>query len=391
MQKKSLIALLATTFLASAGLAFVGVSAVMPGASGTPGAGPNRFSSLISPLIPKAGDTGIDTAGAPKTEACPINGKMFTVAEREAWEKRTPIAIMIENSVDARPQSGLGSADVVYEAIAEGGITRFMAVMYCGAQATDTILAPVRSARTYFIDWASTYQRPLYTHVGGANLPGPSDALGQLNTYGWVGDNNLNQFSIGFPTFARNYDRITLPDGKPLATEHTMETSTERLWKYAAENRKITAWAGKANFQPWTFKDDSEADGAVATISYEFWDGFKDFGVQWNYDANTNTYARVMGGQNHVDLNTNQQIMAKNVVVLMTTERGPINEAKHMLYTTTGTGQALIFRDGEAIQATWSKASREAPLQFLVRGQAVEMGRGLTWISVVSTGTTVTY
>ncbi len=390
MKKNALIALVATTYLATTAISFVAASSLLPQTAGVPGQ-PNRFSQLISPLVPTAGDGAVtvDTS-APKTEACPLNGQLYTVAERQAWENRTPIAIMIENSVDSRPQSGLSQADIVYEAIAEGGITRFMAMMYCDVQASDTILAPVRSARTYFIDWASTYQEPLYTHVGGANLPGPSDALGQLSEYGWVGKNNLNQFSIGFPTFARNYNRITLANGKPLATEHTMETSTERLWKYAADSRKITSWAGKSKFQAWEFKDDGTA-GSVNSISYNFWDGFKDFAVQWNYDSASNSYTRVMGGQPHMDLNNNEQIRSKNVVVMFTTERGPINENKHMLYTTTGTGKALIFMDGQAVDATWSKASRVAPLKFQVRGQDVELNRGQTWISVVKTGNTVEY
>lgn len=392
MKRPQLLATLALLYVISAGAAFALVSQVLPGAGGTSGSTPSRFAQLISPLVPKAGQgaANIDQS-APKTEACPINGQMFTKGERDAWEKRTPIAIMIENHPDARPQSGLGSADVVYEAVAEGGITRFMAVMYCGAQAADTILAPVRSARTYFIDWASTYQEPLYTHVGGANLPGPANALGQLDDYGWVGANDLNQFSIGFPTFARNYNRIELADGKTLATEHTMETSSERIWKYAAESRKISTWAGASKFAPWEFKDDAAEKGSTVNISHFFWDGYKDFSVGWNFDSATNSYGRIMADQPHVDLNNNQQIKAKNVVVLFTTEKGPINENKHMLYGTTGTGEALIFQDGKVVQAQWSKPSRTGALKFTAKGKNVPLNRGLTWISVLANGTKVNY
>ncbi len=392
MPKKMFFALLAVAYLVSAGASFAVFSTVMPkGQTTTPG-NPSRFAQLISPLVPGAGKGAVDVSeGAPRTEACPLNGELYTVAEREAWENRTPIAIMIENHVDARPQSGLGSSDVVYETVAEGGITRFMAMVYCDAQSKDVIIAPVRSARTYFIDWASTYQEPLYTHVGGANLPGPSDALGQLEEYGWVGENNLNQFSIGFPTFARNYNRIELANGKTLATEHTMETSSERLWEYAEENRGITSWAGANEFEPWTFKEDAEELGSANTVTHNFWDGYKDFLVEWTLNPETNSYARVMGGEPHLDLNTGEQIEAKNVVVMFTTERGPINENKHMLYDTTGSGDALIFRDGEAVEATWTKPSRTGALSFTVRGQDVELNRGLTWIAVVSDDTEVEY
>ena len=113
-----------------------------------------------------------------KDQVCPLNGKYYTQTEREAWEKRRPLAVMIENHPEARPQSGLSEADVVFEAIAEGGVTRFMGMFYCEVQRFDTTLAPIRSARSYFVDWASGFNRPLYVHVGGANLPGPADALG---------------------------------------------------------------------------------------------------------------------------------------------------------------------------------------------------------------------
>ena len=87
---------------------------------------------------------------APKTEACPLNGEKRTKKAREFWEKRRPLAVMVENHTEARPQSGLSSADVVYEAVAEGGISRFMALFYCNL--SDTQVGPVRSARTYFLD-----------------------------------------------------------------------------------------------------------------------------------------------------------------------------------------------------------------------------------------------
>ena len=78
--------------------------------------------------------------------------------------------------------------------------------------------------------------------------------------------------------------------------------------------------------------------------------------------------------------------------MLLTTEKGPINELKHMLYTTTGTGKALIFHNGEAITAKWNKKTRESQLRFTdSAGKDVPLARGLTWISIVDTTTEVTY
>lgn len=339
---------------------------------------------------------------SPKDQACPLSGQMYTLTERQAWEKRRPLAVMIENTPDSRPQSGLSSADVVFEAVAEGGITRFLGVFYCGVQVADTTLAPIRSARTYYVDWASGFNLPMYVHVGGANVPGPTDALSQIGEYGWNGENDINQFSVGYPTFVRDYNRLP---GRDIATEHTMVTSTEKLWEVATDRdwtnitparrvgrQTIPAADWKSGFKGWTFADDSSAKGSVGSIAYGFMGGYDSYNVQWTYDATNNNYQRSQGGEAHTDLNNEKQITAKNVVVLFTKEQGPLNEKKHMLYTTTGTGEALVFQNGQVIEAKWSKPTRESELQFTnAKGQALPLLRGLTWISVLGIGSEVTY
>jgi len=339
---------------------------------------------------------------AARDQVCPLNGQLYTATEQAAWAKRRPLAVMIENTVDARPQSGLIKADLIFEAVAEGGITRFMALYYCGAQVADTTLAPIRSARTYYVDWASGFNMPMYVHVGGANLAGPTDALGQLSEYGWRGQTDIDQFSLGYPTFVRDYNRVP---GKEIATEHTMVTSSEKLWAVAEKrgwtNLSPARTVGKtttpgsdwqAGYTGWTYEDDQAGKGTVANIKYGFMGGYDDFNVEWNYDLASNSYNRSEGGEVHTDLETQKQLAAKNVIVLLTTEKGPINEKKHMLYTTTGTGEALVFKNGEVIKATWSKKDRKAELQFTdSKGKALPLLRGLTWISVLSKTAEVTY
>jgi hypothetical protein len=339
---------------------------------------------------PVGGGLNIDPS-APRTSECPINGVMYTTAEKKVWESRRPLFVMIENTPDARPQSGLGSADIIYEAVAEGGVSRFGAVFYCGVAAKDTILGPVRSARTHFINAASEYNYPLYTHVGGANC-GSSDpktcntdkrvqALEQINQYGWGGakGNDLNQFSIGFPTFWRDYERL----GRTVATEHTMYTSTEKLWKYAAGTRGWTnktpdgktEWSDK--YTPFTFKDDAKDKGSIAKIAFGFWESYHDYDVVWNYDSAKNAYTRENGGLAHKDLNDDSQLSAKVVVVQFTKELGPLDEHKHMLYELIGTGKGIVFQDGLATEATWSKKDREAKTIWKdAKGKALAFNRG---------------
>ncbi len=330
---------------------------------------------------------------APRDQECPISGKMYTFVEREAWEKRRPLFVMIENSPDARPQSGLSNADVVFEAIAEGGVTRFGAVYYCDAQRQDVVIAPVRSARTYFVDWASGFNFPMYVHVGGANLPGPTDALGQIRQYGWSLQNDIDQFSVGYPTFVRNNNRIP---GKKVATEHTVESSTERLWE-VAQKRSWTNTDPEGNewadgYTQWTFEDAPASKGTVTDISYNFWSGYNQYAVSWEYDEQQDAFVRTMGGELHLDHNTNNPIAAANVVVLKTAEKGPVNELKHMMYTTTGTGKALLFKHAGVEEVNWSKQTRTSQILFTDnRGNPVPLARGLTWISVIGLGNEVVY
>jgi hypothetical protein len=337
----------------------------------------------------------------PKTESCPLNGQLYTQTEKQAWSARRPLAVMIENSPDARPHSGLSSADLVFEAVAEGGVTRFMALYYCDAQRRDVTIAPVRSARSYFVDWASGFNRPLYAHVGGANLPGPADALGQISQYGWSLENDLNQFSIGYPTFVRNNNRLD----RQVATEHTMESSSEKLWAVAEERGwtnmspelkigrlTIPAADWLEGFEPPTFADDPADSGTTTSISYDFWSGYDQFAVAWNYDAASRTYLRNTAGSAQIDLNNQEQVAAKTVVVLLTDEKGPIDELKHMLYRTTGTGEALIFSNGNFESVTWSKKTREDELRFIAKGgKEYAFARGPIWISVLDRTNKVTY
>ncbi|MAG59909.1 hypothetical protein CMO96_03930 [Candidatus Woesebacteria bacterium] len=339
---------------------------------------------------------GIDLT-APKTEECPLNGQMHTKAEHDIWGARRPLGIMIENHEDSRPQSGLSKADVVYEAVAEGGITRLLAVFFCGASAEEVQVGPVRSARTYFLDWVSEYgDFPLYVHVGGANTPGRANALGQIGEYGWDLYNDLNQFSIGFPTFWRDYERL----GRPVATEHTMYSTTDKLWEVAQErelaskNEDGDSW--DADFVSWEFVDGEPPSAEVAPkageISFSFWKGYDDYAVSWQYDAGGNGYKRMTGEKAHKDLNNDEQIMASNVVVLFTTERGPIDALKHMLYTTTGKGKALVFQNGDVISGTWSKKTRTARTKFMdSKGKEISFVRGPIWIEVLRTGSKVDY
>lgn len=320
----------------------------------------------------------------PHDRECPLNGAMYTKQREEQWQERRPLGVMVENHVDARPPMGLSRADVVYEAVAEGGITRFLAVFLC-QDAGD--IAPIRSARTYFLDWVSEYDAA-YAHVGGANTPGPADALSQIRKYEIK---DMDQFGLGFPTYWRGTDKLA---------PHNVHSTTKKLWEaaqkrgFGAEDEKGNAW--DESFEKWKFKNEEElaSRGNGGNIAVPFWDTAPDYTVTWKYDREANVYRRYHGEGAQTDPLTNEVISAKTVIVQFMTEReaGDGYPDGHLLYGTTGTGSALIWENGETISGRWVKEDRISRTKFFdAKGQEIKLTRGLVFIEGIPTGNKVSY
>jgi len=344
---------------------------------------------------------------APKVAECPLNGQMYTKEEQKIWESRRPVAAMIENNVDARPESGLSKADVVYEAVAEGGITRFMSVFYCGAAAQDVKLAPIRSARIYFVNMAAGYgENPVFLHQGGANDFCPScpggvkprseidptvNAYALLDKLGWRNGSHGNDmdggFNIGFPIVVRDQYRLS---STPAAWEHSVVADIDEVYKEAVKRgfgsmTKITKWLfqdGKANATP-----------KAGDIKFVFWNGKPDYDVEWKYDSATNSYMRFNGGKAHVDWEFDKpQLSAKNVVIMFSQGKGPVDTELHMFYQVIGTGKALIFQNGDVIEGTWKKASAlDREVFYDTTGSEVKLVRGSTWVEIVPAANSISY
>lgn len=371
----------------------------------------NKESSVDVTQTPK-GKSRIDPS-LPKTESCPINGKLYSVPERKIWEERRPMTAIIENHADARPQSGLSYADVVYEAVAEGGITRFLSVFYCGASQTDVRIAPIRSVRVYYVDWASEYTKyPIFVHSGGANsicktCPGgvkpygdvarEVDAFRLLEKMGWriANGNDLDAgTNVGQPAVLRNQYRL---GDTPSAWEHSYEGYTDELFDEAKkrgfvfEDSKGRPW--NENFISWKFTDDKPLSSPKASeISFEFWSNKSDYDVIWKYNSSGNKYIRFNGGKEHIDFETKEQLSAKNVVVQFVKERGPVDKEGHMVYTTIGEGTALVFQNGDVIEAKWKKRSQDDRTRFFTtKGDEISFVKGEIWMEMVPAGNKVNY
>lgn len=351
----------------------------------------------------------------PKTAECPINGQKYTQAEADIWNSRRPIVQMIENHVDARPESGLSRADVVYEAVAEGGITRFAAVFYCSASAEDVKTAPLRSARVYFINMAAGYgKNPIFLHQGEANnicntCPGGVKPASEINPMvnaltlfdklGWQGGSTGNNmdggYNIGYPLVVRDQYRLS---STPAAWEHSVVADLDLVWQEAGKrgfgfkDSQGNPWTN--GFKKWQFQDGKASGSPTATdIKFNYWTSMPGYDVEWKFDATTNTYKRSNGGKPHIDWEFDKpQLSASNVVIMFATETGPVDKELHMFYQVIGTGKAIVFQNGIATTGTWSKASPlDREIFYDAQGKVIQLVRGQTWVEIVPAANTVSY
>jgi hypothetical protein len=278
-------------------------------------------------------------------------------------------SVVIENfNPDARPQSGLSQAGVVYEANAEGGITRFLAFFLDSRPAS---IGPVRSLRTYFVDWALEFNAPV-AHAGGN-----ADALDLVQP---LGMKDMNGLSFAADAFFRTNDK---------AAPHNLYTTSDKLDALM----KRLGYYVPASFTPSPRKADQPvAKAANPKIHIDF--SYSGYQVDYNYDAAANDYARNMGGTPHIDRNNGQQIHVKNVVVeMMPTSYGTtrIGEST-VIMKTVGSGPGWLCQDGTCTAITWQKDSHNARTKLIGQnGADLPLNAGNTWYEIVPVGKTVTF
>ncbi|MCH7576957.1 MAG: DUF3048 domain-containing protein [Chloroflexi bacterium] len=309
----------------------------------------------------------------PPTEPTLLNGRLVYPEELPDIESRLPLAVMFDNIVTARPQVGLERADLVFEAVAEGGITRFLGVFW--SEEPGSVLA-VRSARVYYLDWAAGLDA-IYVHWGMARSSvATADVPSALSR---LGLRNFDGFTMGGPYFSRAPDRLGPHDGI---------ADTDALWELAADN----GWSGPPQIEAWQFKEDEPGRagdaGATAAPTIDIGFGgpfFSDYAVTWEHDPKTNGYLRSQGGAPHVDGGSGNRIQARNVAAVVTSVRSVGDGTSHLQYQTTGSGEAVVFQDGVAIPGTWSKPDEFSRIRFFdAEGNEIRFNRGQTWIEVLS-------
>jgi hypothetical protein len=302
----------------------------------------------------------------PSTKLSPLTG--LPVAPELA--DRPITAVVIENHPDARPQSGLGDAGVVYEANAEGGITRFLAFFL---DTRPAMLGPVRSLRTYFVDWGLEFNAPV-AHAGGN-----ADALDLVSP---LGMKDMNALSFAADAFYRDHSRN-------VASEHTLYTTSDKL--DALEAR--LGFAKPASFTVSPRKADTpNPNPPHPNVHIDF--SYGGYQVDYAYSATTNDYARSLAGAPHTDRNTGKQIHVKNIVVeMMPTSYGTTRAGEQtVIMGTVGRGTGWVLRDGDAIPITWVKNSHSSRTVLLdAAGAEVPLDAGNTWYCIVPAGNNVSF
>jgi len=294
-----------------------------------------------------------------KNQNCDNQRLLDGVCVVEGQENLPVYSIMIENHVDSRPPAGLSKANLVYEAMAEGAITRFLAV-YDSATQLDRI-GPVRSTRKYFVDWAQEFDS-VHVHIGGS--PEALDLLKVRPVY------DLNEFFNG-AYFWRDNNRLA---------PHNVYTSADLLHQ-AIEKKQ---WDIKPDFHGWQFK--SEAELKDRPDSQEILIDFigESYLVKWVYNKDDNNYQRYLGGKLHQD-EDGSQITAKNIAVMYTGSSVYDDEGRRRM-TTVGEGEAVVFLDGKAIEGFWKRPDLDSRTRFYDKdGNEIAFNPGITWIEVVLT------
>jgi hypothetical protein len=295
-------------------------------------------------------------------KAKPISPLTGVELSDAALSTRPVTGLMIENSPDARPQSGINDAGIVFEAVAEGGITRFL-VLYQESQ--PQYIGPVRSARPYYIDFALPFEAS-YGHVGGS-----PDALNDIKT---LGVRDLDQFFN-----SQAYWRIT-----ERYAPHNVYTSFEKLNALnQAKGYNTSKFTG--------FERKKDVPQTPTASSIDFTISGPLYSPHYQYEASTNSYKRSQGGVAHVDQKSNAQLSPK-VVIALVMDKGLQSDGSHTTYKDTGTGKMYVFQDGVASEGAWAKTDRKSQFVFTDKnGLPMKLNAGQTWVSIVGSSGDVMY
>ncbi|KAA9024348.1 DUF3048 domain-containing protein [Niallia endozanthoxylica] len=270
------------------------------------------------------------------------------------------IAVMVNNHPKSRPQSGLYKADIVYEILAEGNVTRFLAIFQ--SEQPD-IIGSVRSAREYYIELAKGYDSLYIAH---GNSSGAKDLLDR----GYI--DHLNGLYYDGTLFERESFRDA---------PHNSYISFKNILKGAEQNNYEMENAPK----PLVFLTEDEVSALTGDeaekVSISYFD--KTFSSTFEYDTQLKKYKRFSNGEQTIDYDTQEPVLVDNVFIV---------EMKHRIIDSTvglrdidltSGGRAYLLQKGQKIEVEWKNV--DGRIVPYANGEAVGLVPGKTWINVIPT------
>jgi hypothetical protein len=286
---------------------------------------------------------------------------------------RLPIAVLIDDSKVARPQSGFNAASIVYQAPADGGEDRYMMVFQEGDTAT---IGPVRSARVYLVHWASELR------AGIAHYGGDLRARTALAAYDTERFTNIDALGAGHKAYHRISSR---------RAPHNGYTST------AALRAMLARLGGPATFPPDLWEHPFVAPDSAGSLrgAQHMTIPYRTGRIEYRFDPALDLYRRSVDGSIQIDPADRKAVTTRNVVVLFMSYKTDTKiEPGHSrpVVGSIGKGRALVFREGRVTQGTWSKAAETAPTHLLdANGVEIPLVTGRTFFQIVPLSTKISY
>lgn len=302
----------------------------------------------------------------------PVNGVLVTRDEIREMSDRKLVVISLNNHIMARPQFGLSRADLVLEVLAEGGITRYNAFYYQDQEVEK--VGPIRSARSYMLEFFLGFDDPVFVHEGQASYLSYEKQVEEANTLKHLWQWGVNSMQTAESRY-RDEERIYSS-----GYVHSLMTGFELI------NNEVEqlGWVEKSNIDPLKFKfDASEEDlgeGGIVDVAFTSF-VTSQFNAKFEYDKNSNSYLRSVGGQEDIDALDNQRIAPKVVIVEYHDYRDTNDEHSRILLDMIGEDEAFIFQDGKMIKGKWKKLARTDRTKYYDdKGGEIEFNRGQIWV-----------